>query len=68
MRALISFSSLCRRDLPVDFSLVGADAALLHLAGCWPQVDRGDFINSPALVAAVVYQGRLTDGLQCPVV
>ena len=54
-------------DLPVDFSLVGADAALLHLAGRWPQVDRGDFINAPALVAAVVYQGRLTGGLQCPV-
>ena len=33
-------------DLPVDFSLVGADAALLHLAGRWPQVDRGDFINA----------------------
>ena len=54
-------------DLPVDFSLVGADAALLHLAGRWPQVDRGDFINALALVAAVVYQGRLTGGLQCPV-
>ena len=54
-------------DLPVDFSLVGADTALLHLAGRWPQVDRGDFINAPALVAAVVYQGGLTGGLQCPV-
>src|SRR5699024_6372907 len=54
-------------DLPVDFPLVCADAALLHLAGRWPQVDRGDFINATALVAAVVYQCRLTGGLQCPV-
>ena len=54
-------------DLPVDFSLVGADTALLHLAGRWPQVDRGDFINSLSLVAAVVYQGGMTGGLQCPV-
>ena len=54
-------------DLPVDFPLVGADAALLHLAGRWPQMDRGDFINALALVAAGVYQGRLTGGLQCPV-
>ena len=54
-------------DLPVDFPLVGADAALLHLAGRWPQVDRGDFINALPLVAAMVYQGRLTGCLQCPV-
>ena len=54
-------------DLPVYFALVGADAALFHLAGGWPQMDRGDFINAPALVAAVVYQGGMTGGLQCPV-
>ena len=68
MRALISFSSLlsaaiCRLTSPLSVRI----AALLHLAGRWPQVDRGDFINAPALVAAVVYQGRLTGGLQCPV-
>ena len=54
-------------DLAVDFPLVGADAALLHLAGRWPQVDRGDFINALSLVAAVVYQGGMTGGLQCPI-
>ena len=54
-------------DLPVYFPLVGADAALLHLAGRWPQVDRGDFINALSLVAAVVYQGRLTGCLQHPI-
>ena len=29
--------------------------------------DKGNFINAPALVAAVVYQGGMTGGLQCPV-
>jgi len=33
-------------DLSVYFSLVGADTALFHLAGGWPQMDRGDFINA----------------------
>ena len=54
-------------DLPVYFALVGADAALFHLAGGWPQMDRGNFINALPLVAAVVYQGGMTGGLQCPV-
>ena len=53
--------------MPVDFPLVGADTAIFHLAGSWPQMDRGDFINSLSLVAAVVYQGGLTGGLQCTV-
>ena len=54
-------------DLPVYFTLVGADAALFHLAGGWPQMDRGNLINALPLVAAVVYQGAMTGGLQCPV-
>ena len=54
-------------DLPVDFSLVGTDTTLLHLAGRWPQMDSGNFINALPLVAAVVYQGGMTGGLQCPV-
>ena len=54
-------------DLPVYFSLVCADTALFHLAGGWPQMDRGDLINALPLVAAVVYQGGMTGGLQCPV-
>ena len=41
-------------NLSVYFSLVGADTALFHLAGGWPQMDRGDFINALPLVAAVV--------------
>ena len=54
-------------DLPVYFALVGADAALFHLAGGWPQMDRGNLINALPLVAAMVYQGGMTGGLQCPV-
>ena len=54
-------------DLPVDFSLVGADTALFHLAGRWPQVDRGDFINALPLVAAVVNAPRSTGRFQRPV-
>ena len=41
-------------DLSVYFHLVGADTALFHLAGSWPQMDRGDFINALPLVAAMV--------------
>ena len=37
-------------DLPVYFALVGADAALFHLAGGWPQMDRGNLINALPLV------------------
>ena len=54
-------------DLPVYFALVGADTALFHLAGGWPQMDRGNLINALPLVAAMVYQGGMTGGLQCPV-
>ena len=54
-------------DLPVYFSLVGADTALFHLAGGWPQMDRGDFINALPLVAAVVNALRSTGRFQRPV-
>ena len=54
-------------DLPVYFALVGADAALFHLAGGWPQMDRGDFINALPLVAAVVNALRSTGRFQRPV-
>ena len=54
-------------DLPVYFSLVGADAALFHLAGGWPQMDRGDFINALPLVTAVVNALRSTGRFQRPV-
>ena len=67
MRALISLSNLlsaaiCRLTLPCRCGYRASPS------GCrWPQVDRGDFINTLSLVAAVVYQCRLTGGLQCPV-
>ena len=32
-------------DVPVQIANVGLDSFLLHLAGGWPQVDGGDFIN-----------------------
>ena len=54
-------------DLPVYFSLVGADTALFHLAGSWPQMDRGNFINALPLVAAVVNALRSTGRFQRPV-
>ena len=54
-------------DLPVYFALVGADAALFHLAGGWPQMDRGDLINALPLVAAVVNALRSTGRFQRPV-
>ena len=54
-------------DLPVYFSLVGADTALFHLAGGWSQMDRGDFINALPLVAAVVNALRSTGRFQRPV-
>ena len=37
------------------YYLVGADAALLHLAGRWPQVDRGDFINADVYKRQILY-------------
>ena len=54
-------------DLSVYFPLVGADTALFHLAGSWPQMDRGNFINALPLVAAVVNTLRSTGRFQCPV-
>ena len=54
-------------DLPVYFALVGADTALFHLAGSWPQMDRGNFINALPLVAAVVNALRSTGRFQRPV-
>ena len=54
-------------DLSVYFPLVGADTALFHLAGSWPQMDRGNLINALPLVAAVVNALRSTGSLQCPV-
>ena len=54
-------------DLPVYFSLVGADTALFHLAGGWPQMDRGDFINALPLVAAVVNALRSAGRFQRPI-
>jgi len=54
-------------DLPVYFSLVCADTALFHLAGGWPQMDRGNLINALPLVAAVVNALRSTGRFQRPV-
>ena len=54
-------------DLPVYFALVGADAALFHLAGGWPQMDRGNLINALPLVAAMVNALRSAGRFQCPV-
>ena len=54
-------------DLPVYFALVGADAALFHLAGGWPQMDRGNLINSLPLVAAMVNALRSIGRFQRPV-
>ena len=54
-------------DLSVYFPLVGADTALFHLAGSWPQMDRGNFINALPLVAAVVNALRSTGRFQRPV-
>ena len=54
-------------DLPVYFALVGADAALFHLAGGWPQMDRGNFINALPLVAAMVNAFRSAGRFQRPI-
>ena len=54
-------------NLPVYFSLVGADAALFHLAGGWPQMDRGNLINALPLVAAVVNALRSAGRFQRPI-
>ena len=54
-------------DLSVYFPLVGADTALFHLAGSWPQMDRGNLINALPLVAAVVNALRSTGRFQRPV-
>ena len=54
-------------NLPIYLPLVGTDAALFHLAGSWPQMDRGNFINALPLVAAVVNTLRSTGRFQCPV-
>ena len=48
-----------------DFA--GADAALFHLAGGWPQMNSGNFINALPLVAAVVNTLRSTGRFQHPV-
>ena len=68
MRALISFSSLlsaaiCRLTSPLSVRMPRFSIWLA--AG--PRWTEGILINAPALVAAVVYQRRLTGGLQCPV-
>ena len=54
-------------DLPVYFALVGADAALFHLAGGWPQMDRGNLINALPLVAAMVNALRSVGRFQRPI-
>ena len=54
-------------DLPVYFALVGADAALFHLAGGWPQMDRGNLINALPLVAAMVNALRSAGRFQRPI-
>ena len=54
-------------DLPVYFSLVCADTALFHLAGGWPQMDRGNFINALPLVAAMVNAFRSAGRFQRPI-
>ena len=47
-----------------DFA--GADAALFHLAGGWPQMDRGNLINALPLVAAMVNALRSAGRFQRP--
>ena len=46
---------------------VGADAALFHLAGVWPQMDRGNLINALPLVAAMVNALRSAGRFQRPI-
>ena len=48
-----------------DFA--GADAALFHLAGGWPQMDRGNLINALPLVAAMVNALRSAGRFQRPI-
>ena len=45
-------------DLPVNFSLVSADSALLHLAGRWPFSSRSYALRHFASHAPFSFRGR----------
>ena len=53
-------------DLPVYFPLSVRMPRFSHLAGRWPQVDRG-FYQCPAACSCGGQCGRLTGSLQCPI-
>ncbi len=54
-------------DVPVQVADVGLDSLLLHLAGGWPHVDGGDFINPLSGIGAQVKPFRAVVGFQIAV-